>query len=85
MLTRVVEDLQNPADKFTAQIPILEEKVKHLDNKVVNGLTKCWASELCLEQTTKANDDYRSQNGQLTKMLESKLILSLKPHLVLDI
>jgi hypothetical protein len=41
--------------------------------------------ELCLQRTTKANDDYRSQNAQLMKNLESKLPLSLKPHLVLDI
>jgi hypothetical protein len=28
------------ADRFIAQIPDLEEKVKHLDNKVIDGLNE---------------------------------------------
>jgi hypothetical protein len=39
-LTQAVKDLKIFADKFTAQIPILEEKVKHIDNKVVDGLNE---------------------------------------------
>jgi hypothetical protein len=57
-LTWVVKDLKISADKFTAQIPNLEEKVKHLENKVIDGLNEVKARELCLERTTKANDDY---------------------------
>jgi hypothetical protein len=57
-LTWAVKDLKISADKFTAQIPNLEEKVKHLENKVIDGLNEVKARELCLECTTKANDDY---------------------------
>jgi hypothetical protein len=59
--------------------------VRHLDNKVLDGLNQLQARELCLECTTKANDDYRSQNTQLTRKLESKLPLSPKPWFMLDI
>jgi hypothetical protein len=65
-LTRAVKDLRISADKFTAQIPTLKEKVKHLENKVVDGLNKVRARELCLEHTTRANDDYKKQNAQQT-------------------
>jgi hypothetical protein len=47
---------------FTTQIPILEEKVKHLDNKVLDELAKIHAKELGLDRTIKANEDYRNQN-----------------------
>jgi hypothetical protein len=47
--------------------------VKHLDNNVLDGLIKLRAKELNLERTTKANEDYKSQNARLTKELESKL------------
>jgi hypothetical protein len=62
-LTRAVKDLKIYADKFAAQIPILDEKVNHLENKVVDGLNEVRARELCLERTTKANDDYQKQNA----------------------
>jgi hypothetical protein len=75
-LTQAAESLKSSADKFAAQIPILEEKVKHLDGKVIDGLSEIRARELCLECTTKANDNYKSQNAQLTKKLESKLLWS---------
>jgi uncharacterized protein YktB (UPF0637 family) len=71
-LTRAVEGLKISADKFTAQIPILKEKVKHLENKVVDRLIEVRAREFCLERTTKANDDYKSQNAQLNGKLESE-------------
>jgi hypothetical protein len=77
-LTQAVKDLKIYADKFAAQIPILDEKVKHLENKVVDGLNEVRARELCLERTTKANDDYQKQNAQLTKKLESKFPWSFK-------
>jgi hypothetical protein len=77
-LTRAVKDLKIYADKFAAQIPILDEKVNHLENKVVDGLNEVRARELCLERTTKANDDYQKQNAQLTKKLESKFPWSFK-------
>jgi phage-related tail protein len=32
-LSRVIKDLKIFADKFTAQIPTLEEKVKHLETQ----------------------------------------------------
>jgi predicted nucleic acid-binding Zn-ribbon protein len=37
-LTQAAKSLKISANKFSAQIPALEEKVKHLDNKVVDGL-----------------------------------------------
>jgi hypothetical protein len=36
-LTRAAKDLKINADKFAVQIPTLEDKVKHLENKVVEG------------------------------------------------
>jgi hypothetical protein len=61
-LTRAVKGLMISADKFAAQVPTLEEKIKHLDNKVIDGLNEIRAKELDLERTTKANDDYKNQN-----------------------
>jgi hypothetical protein len=58
VLTRAVKDLKISADKFATQIPNLEHMVKHLENKVVDGLNNVWAQELCLDCTTQANDDY---------------------------
>jgi hypothetical protein len=72
----VVVDLNRSVDSFTAQVSILEEKVKHLDNKVLDGLIEFCAKELDLKWTIKANDDYKSQNAQLTKKIESKLPIS---------
>jgi hypothetical protein len=40
MMTHVVKDLKILADKFAAQIPTLEDKVRHLENKVVDGLNE---------------------------------------------
>jgi uncharacterized coiled-coil protein SlyX len=80
-LARVIEDLKKTTDKFAAQIPILEEKVKHLDNKVLDKLTEARAKELSLEGVAKANEDYKSENVRLTKKLESKLSLPLSPEL----
>jgi hypothetical protein len=77
-LTRAVKDLKIFADKFAAQILDLEEKVKHLENKVIDGLNEIRAKELYLERTTKANDNYQKQNAQLTQNLESKFLWSLK-------
>jgi uncharacterized protein YktB (UPF0637 family) len=74
MLARIVKDLKISADKFTTQIPTLEDQVKHLENNVVDGLNEVRARELCLECTTHANDDYKKQNTQLTKKLESPLV-----------
>jgi predicted nucleic acid-binding Zn-ribbon protein len=71
-LARACADLKKMADKFTAQVPELEQKV-------LDGLTELHAKELSLEQTTKANENYRSRNARLTKKLESKLSSPL-PH-----
>jgi archaellum component FlaC len=72
MLTRVVRDLKISVEKVASQIPTFEEKIKHLENKVVDGLNKVHARELRLERTTNANDDYQRQNAQLASKLESK-------------
>jgi chromosome segregation ATPase len=72
VLTRAVQDLKISVDRFAAQIPTLEDKIKHLKNKVVDGLNEVRARELCLERTTRANEDYKKQNARLTKKLESK-------------
>jgi hypothetical protein len=57
-LIRAVKDLKIKANKLASQIPILQEKVKHLDNKVIDGLNEIRAMELDLEHTIKANNDY---------------------------
>jgi hypothetical protein len=72
VLSRVVRDLKISADKFATQIPTLEDKVKHLEDKVVEGLKEVSARELCLEHTTQVNDNYQKEVTQLTKKLESK-------------
>jgi hypothetical protein len=77
-LSRAVKYLKIYVDKFAAQIPTLEEKVKHLENKLVDGLNKIRAWELCLECTTIANDNYKNENAQLTEKLESKFPWSFK-------
>jgi hypothetical protein len=38
VLTRAVKELKISADRFAAQIPTLEDKIKHIENKVVEGL-----------------------------------------------
>jgi hypothetical protein len=48
---------------FAAQIPALEEKVPHLDNKVIETLNDAHAKELSLERVTKLNEDFKSQNA----------------------
>jgi chromosome segregation ATPase len=61
VLTRAIKDLKISADRFAAQIPTLKDKVKHLENKVVDGLNEVMARELCLECTTRVNDDYKKR------------------------
>jgi hypothetical protein len=63
MLTQAVKDLKISTDRFAAQIPTLEDKVEHLENKVVDSLNEVRARELCLERTTQTNDDYKKQNA----------------------
>jgi hypothetical protein len=46
VLTWVVRDLKISADRFANQIPTLEDKVKHLENNVVDGLNDVRAQEL---------------------------------------
>jgi chromosome segregation ATPase len=72
VLSRVVKDLKISTDRFATQIPILENKVKHLENKVVDRLNEVQAQEHYLERTTQAKDDYQKQISQLTKKLDSK-------------
>jgi hypothetical protein len=63
VLTQAVKDLKISADRFATQVPTLEDKVKHLKNKVVDGLIEVRAQELWLERTTRANDDYKKKNA----------------------
>jgi chromosome segregation ATPase len=72
-LVLAVDDLKKLVDRFATQIPGLEEKIKHRDNMVLDGLTDLRAQELNLERTTKAKEDYKNQNAQLTIKLESKI------------
>jgi hypothetical protein len=51
-----------------------------LEEKVLDRLNELHTKELSLEQTTKANEDYKSQNARLTKKLESKLLSPLLPR-----
>jgi hypothetical protein len=65
--------MKKTSNKFNTQVLELEEKV-------LDGLTKLHAKELSLEQTTKDNEDYKSQNARLTKKLERKLSSLLSPQ-----
>jgi hypothetical protein len=38
VLSQAVQDLKISADRFATQIPTLEDKVKNLEDKVVEGL-----------------------------------------------
>jgi outer membrane murein-binding lipoprotein Lpp len=78
VLTPAVKDLKITTDKFASQISTLEDKVKHLENKVVDGLNEVRAWELCLELTTQANDDYKKHNAQLTKKLEISPLIAFR-------
>jgi predicted nucleic acid-binding Zn-ribbon protein len=60
VLSQAVQDLKISVDRFATQIPTLEDKVKHLEDKVVEGLNEVRARELCLERTTRANDNYQT-------------------------
>jgi chromosome segregation ATPase len=72
MLTWAVKVWKILADKFAAQVPTLEDKVKHLENKVVDGLNEVRAWELCLKHNSWANDDFKKQNTHLTRKRESE-------------
>jgi uncharacterized coiled-coil protein SlyX len=48
-LAEAIEDLKKTTSRFAAQVPTLEEKVKHLDNKVIDSLTEPYTKELSLE------------------------------------
>jgi hypothetical protein len=52
---------------------------KMVEEKFLDGLKELHDKELSLERSTKAKEDYRSQNASLTKRLESKLLSPL-PH-----
>jgi chorismate mutase len=71
-LGRAVGDLKKTADKFFAQVPALEEKI-------LDGLKEFRDKELSLERSTKAKEDYMSQNASQTKKLKSKLLSPLPP------
>jgi chromosome segregation ATPase len=60
-LVRAIKDLKISSDKFAARISTLQDQVKHLENKVVDGLNEIRSQKLYLEHTTQANDDYNEQ------------------------
>jgi hypothetical protein len=62
VLAWAVKHLKISAEKFATQIPTLEDKVKHLENKVVDGL----------------NEDYQKQISQLTMKLESESLAAFR-------
>jgi uncharacterized coiled-coil protein SlyX len=70
-LASAVVELKKTTDQLTARVPSLGDHVKHLDNKVLDSITKLHARELYLEWTTAANDDLQHQVTQKTKKLES--------------
>jgi hypothetical protein len=72
VLSRAVKDLMISIDRFATQIPTLEDKVKHPEDKVEDGVKEIWTREPCLECTTRANNDYKKHNTRLTKKLESE-------------
>jgi hypothetical protein len=74
VLSRAVRDLKVSANRFTTQIPTLENKVKHLE-----------ARGLCLERSTQANNNYQKGVDQLTKKLESKSPDCVKKSIILGL
>jgi predicted nucleic acid-binding Zn-ribbon protein len=52
VLSWAVRDLKVSTNRLASQIPTLEDKVKHLEDKVVEGLNGVRAQELYLESTT---------------------------------
>jgi hypothetical protein len=40
VLTQAIKDLKISADRFATQVPTLKDKVKNLENKVVDGLNE---------------------------------------------
>jgi hypothetical protein len=52
VLSWAVRDLKVSANRLASQIPSPEDKVKHLEDKVVEGLNGVRAQELYLESTT---------------------------------
>jgi hypothetical protein len=46
VLTRAIKEQKISANRFAAQIATLEEKVKHLKSKVLDGLNEVSAWEL---------------------------------------
>jgi hypothetical protein len=67
-LTRAIEELKKMVDRLTTQVSPLEEKMKHLDNKVIGSLIELLAKELNLERTNKAKEYYKSQNTADTEI-----------------
>jgi hypothetical protein len=61
VLSWAVWDLKVSANGFATQIPTPEDKVKNLEDNVVEGLNEVRARELCLRCTTRANDDYQKE------------------------
>jgi hypothetical protein len=64
-LARAYDDLKKMAD-------ILVTQVTKLEQKVLNVLSELHTKELSLKRTTKATEDYKSQNARLTKKQDSK-------------
>jgi phage-related tail protein len=85
VLSRAVNDLKVSTDRFASQIPTLEVMVKHLEDKVVEGLKEVRARELCLECTTHAKENYQKEVAHLTKKMESKFLDWVKTSIILGL
>jgi hypothetical protein len=58
VLSRSLHDRKVSANRFASKIPTLEDRVKNLEDKVVEGLKELRARLLYLEPTTLINDNY---------------------------
>jgi hypothetical protein len=58
VLSRALHDRKVSANRFASKIPTLEDRVKNLEDKVVEGLKELRARLLYLEPTTLINDNY---------------------------
>jgi chromosome segregation ATPase len=74
-IPQACDDLKKTVDKFATQVTELEQKVMHV-------LSELHANELSLERTTKANEDYKSQNVRLTKKLDSKRLVPFATYVL---
>jgi hypothetical protein len=79
----VVHDLKVSANRFASQIPILEDNVKHLEDKVLEGLKEvrarnsAWSAPHTLMVTTKRKLPISQKSWRVSLLTELKHPLSL--------